>query len=33
VQLDPSTTNRDRLQAFLTLMAQWPLDDGDAGKA
>jgi hypothetical protein len=33
VQLDPSTTNRDRLRAFLTLMAQRPLDDGDAGKA
>jgi len=33
VQLDPSTTNRDRLRAFLTLMAQRPLEDGDAGKA
>ena len=33
VQLDPSPTNRDRLRAFLTLMAQRPLDDGDAGKA
>ena len=33
VQLDPSPTNRDRLRAFLTLMAQRPLEDGDAGKA
>jgi hypothetical protein len=33
VQLDPSTTNRDRLRTFLTLMAQRPLEDGDAGKA
>jgi hypothetical protein len=33
VQLDPSTRNRDRLRAFLTLMAQRPLEDGDAGKA
>jgi superfamily II DNA helicase RecQ len=33
VQLDPSTTNRDRLRAFLTLMAQRPLEDGDAGMA
>jgi len=33
VQLDPSTTNRDRLRAFLTLMAQRPLEDGDVGKA
>ena len=33
VQLDPSPTNRARLRAFLTLMAQRPLEDGDAGKA
>ena len=33
VQLDPSTTNRDRLRAFLTLMGQGLLDDGDAGMA
>jgi hypothetical protein len=33
VQLDPSTTNRNRLRAFLTLMAQRPLEDGDAGMA
>jgi len=33
VQLDPSTTNRDRLRAFLILMAQRPLEDGDAGMA
>jgi superfamily II DNA helicase RecQ len=33
VQLEPSETNRDRLRAFLTLMAQLPLEDGDAGKA
>jgi hypothetical protein len=33
VQLDPSPTNRDRLRAFLTLMAQGLLDDGDAGMA
>jgi hypothetical protein len=33
VQLDPSTTNRDRLRAFLTLMAQRPLEDGNVGKA
>jgi superfamily II DNA helicase RecQ len=33
VQLDPSPTNRDRLRAFLTLMAQRPLEDGDAGMA
>ncbi|MCX5958956.1 MAG: hypothetical protein NT053_03630 [Cyanobacteria bacterium] len=32
-QLEPSETNRDRLRAFLTLMAQRPLEDGDAGKA
>jgi hypothetical protein len=32
VQLEPSATNRDRLRAFLTLMAQRPLEDGDAGK-
>jgi hypothetical protein len=31
VQLEPSETNRDRLRAFLTLMAQRPLEDGDAG--
>jgi hypothetical protein len=29
VQLDPSPTNRARLRAFLTLMAQRPLQDGD----
>jgi hypothetical protein len=33
VQLELSETNLDRLRAFLTLMAQWPLEDGDAGKA
>jgi hypothetical protein len=33
VQLEPSETNLDRLRAFLNLMAQWPLEDGDAGKA
>ena len=33
VQLDPSPTNRDRLRAFLTLMAQRPLEDRDAGMA
>jgi superfamily II DNA helicase RecQ len=33
VQLDPSPTNRDRLRAFLTLMAQGLLEDGDAGMA
>jgi hypothetical protein len=33
VQLEPSETNRDRLRAFLNLMAQRPLEDGDAGKA
>jgi hypothetical protein len=33
VQLDPSPTNRARLRAFLTLMAQQPLEDGDAGMA
>jgi len=32
VQLEPSATNRDRLRAFLTLMARPPLEDGDAGK-
>ena len=31
VQLDPSPTNRARLRAFLTLMAQRPLEDGEAG--
>ena len=29
VQLDPSPTNRARLRAFLTLMAQRPLQEGD----
>jgi hypothetical protein len=33
VQLDPSTTNRARLRAFLTLMAERLLEDGDAGNA
>jgi hypothetical protein len=33
VQLDPSPTNRARLRAFLTLMAQQPLEDGDVGMA
>ncbi len=33
VQLDPSPTNRARLRAFLTLMAQRPLEDWDAGMA
>ena len=33
LQLDPSETNRARLRAFLNLMAQRPLEDGDAGKA
>ena len=33
VQLEPSESNRARLRAFLTLMAQQPLEDGDAGKA
>jgi hypothetical protein len=33
VQLEPSETNIDRLRAFLTLMAQRPLEDGDAGMA
>jgi hypothetical protein len=33
VQLDPSSTNRARLRAFLTLMAQRLLDDGDVGEA
>jgi superfamily II DNA helicase RecQ len=33
VQLDPSPTNRARLRAFLTLMGQGLLDDGDAGMA
>jgi hypothetical protein len=31
VQLDPSPTNRARLRAFLTLMAQGLQEDGDAG--
>ena len=31
VQLDPSSINRARLRAFLTLMAQRLLDDGDVG--
>jgi hypothetical protein len=29
VQLDPSPTNRARLRAFLTLMVQRPMQDGD----
>ena len=33
MQLDPSPTNRARLRAFLTLMGQGLLDDGDAGMA
>jgi hypothetical protein len=33
VQLDPSPTNRARLRAFITLMGQKTLEDGDAGKA
>jgi superfamily II DNA helicase RecQ len=33
IQLDPSPTNRARLRAFLTLMGQGLLDDGDAGMA
>jgi hypothetical protein len=33
VQLDPSESNRSRLQAFLTLMGQKTLEDGDAGMA
>jgi hypothetical protein len=33
VQLAPSPTNRARLRAFLTLMAQRPLEDGEAGMA
>jgi hypothetical protein len=33
VQLDPSPTNRARLRAFLTLMAQRPLEDGEADMA
>jgi hypothetical protein len=33
MQLDPSTTNRARLRAFLTLMAQRTLEDGGAGEA
>jgi hypothetical protein len=32
-QLDPSPTNRARLRAFLTLMAQGLQEDGDAGMA
>ncbi|MCX5953187.1 MAG: hypothetical protein NTZ40_06785 [Cyanobacteria bacterium] len=31
VQLEPSETNRERLRAFLTLMAQRPLEDNDGG--
>ncbi|MEI6111787.1 MAG: hypothetical protein WCP63_08960 [Cyanobium sp. ELA712] len=31
VQLEPSETNLDRLRAFLNLMAQRPVEDGDAG--
>jgi hypothetical protein len=33
VQLDPSPSNRARLRAFLTLMAQRPLEDGEADMA
>jgi hypothetical protein len=33
MQLDPSPTNRARLLAFLTLMAQGLQDDGDGGMA
>jgi hypothetical protein len=33
VQLDPSKTNRARLRAFITLMAQGLQDDGDDGMA
>jgi hypothetical protein len=33
VQLDPSSTNRARLRAFLSLMAQRLLEDGDGGEA
>jgi hypothetical protein len=33
VHLDPSTTNRDRLRAFLTLMGQGLQENGDAGMA
>jgi hypothetical protein len=33
VQLAPSESNRSRLRAFLTLMGQKTLEDGDAGKA
>ena len=31
VQLDPSTTNRARLRAFITLMAQRTLEENDGG--
>ena len=31
LELDPSSTNRARLRAFLTLMAQRPLEDNDGG--
>jgi enoyl-CoA hydratase/carnithine racemase len=33
VQIDPSPTNRARLRAFLTLMAQMPPEDGEADMA
>jgi hypothetical protein len=33
VQLNPSSTNRARLRAFLTMMGQGLQDDGDAGMA
>ena len=31
VQLDPSSTNRARLRAFLTLMVQRTLEENDSG--
>jgi hypothetical protein len=33
VQLAPSESNRSRLRAFLTLMGQKTLEDGDAAMA
>jgi hypothetical protein len=33
VQLDPSPSNRAGLRAFLSLMGQKTLEDGDTGKA
>ena len=33
VQLDPSASNRSRLRAFVTLMAQQPLEGEEAGEA